>query len=126
MQKFILRALLLGCLGVVSITLAPAQEARTILGQWKDSANPEKQVEMVEQNGRFLGRSTQREPKAGFIVFQDLVWNASTKSYQGFLNDPAGSGRYPITINWDGPNAFQFKVKKRVFTRTFRFIRITQ
>lgn len=126
MQKFILRAWLLCCLGALSIKLAQAQEARSILGLWKDSAHPEKKVEMFEQNDRFFGRSTQREPKAGFIVFQDLIWNAGSKSYQGALNDPAGSGRYPITITWDGPNTFQFKVKKLVFTRSFRFVRITQ
>lgn len=126
MQNIILR-ILFQCL-LLGSTHAQifAQEAKAILGFWKDGANPDKQIEMYEQGGRYFGRSTPAAAKPGFLVFQDLAWNAPTKSYQGYIQDPEGSGRYPIAITWSGPNAFQFKIKRLVFTKSFRFVRITQ
>lgn len=126
MQNIILRIVLQCLLFGSTHTQIFAQEAKAILGFWKDNANPDKQVEMYEQGGRYFGRSTPSAPKPGFLVFHDLVWNASTKSYQGYIQDPEGSGRYPIVITWSGSNAFQFKVKRLVFTKSFRFVRITQ
>ena len=126
MQNITFRILLLGLLlGGIS-SPAWSQEAKDILGRWKDEANPEKKIEMYEQNGRFFGRAIEQSAQEGIQVFQDLLWDAPSKTFRGFIKDPAGSGRFAITISWSGRNAFQFKVKRLVFTKSFRFVRIAQ
>jgi len=100
------------------------QSNKSIVGKWQDEKHPEKQVEVFEQSiGIFFGKVMASEKKDEPFIFENLVWNEKTKSYQGILRNPDGHDKIMISIFLVNPNRFVFVVKKFFLSRTFQFVR---
>lgn len=112
---------------VVSLT-ANAQTPNSILGKWKDADHPDKQIEIKDYNGKYIGKSvnTTQPNENGRIVFTDLIWSESSKSYTGILINPDNGDEFKIEIKIVGTDRFKFTVGKFIFSRTFTFKRIIQ
>lgn len=100
------------------------QSNKSIVGKWQDEKHPEKQIEIFEQSARiFFGKAIAIEKKEEPFIFENLVWNEKTKSYQGILRNPDGHDKIMISILLVNPNRFVFVVKKFFLSKTFQFIR---
>lgn len=103
-----------------------AQDPKTILGNWQDEAHPEKQIKMFVLSGKYFGKSIQAEPNQINVIFRDLVWSDSKKSYLGSIINPDNGDKYSVEIQMLGTDKFRFSVGKFIFTRSFTFKRILQ
>ena len=112
---------------VVSFT-ANAQTSNSILGKWKDAEHPEKQIEISNQNGKYVGKSVNAaKPKEnGKTILKDLIWSDVSKSYKGILINPDNGDEFKIETKMIGTDKFKFSVGKFIFSKTFTFNRIAQ
>lgn len=94
-----------------------------IIGKWKDTDHPEKQIEVYLQNGKYYGKSITE--KTGFLILKDLVWNEKENIYKGILTNPDDNSTYNINVSMINDNTFKFKVGKFIFYKTFNFIKIS-
>ena len=105
-----------------------AQVAEQLLGKWKDSKHPEKQIVMVQQSATtFYGKKIAKPGKANekeTVLFRNLAWDSSTRTYKGVLIDPERQDEYSITIQMPAKDRFTFTVKRFFLSRTFQFVRI--
>lgn len=103
------------------------QTSNPILGYWQDAEHPEKQVEIISQSGRYVGKSINdpNPSKNGRTILKNLVWNDQAKSYRGILINPENGDEFKIEIKMIGTNRFRFSAGKFIFSRTFTFNRIT-
>lgn len=105
-----------------------AQTAKSILGRWKDEANPTMQTEFYAQaDGQFYGKlvnHTGNKLKNGFIVFRNITWNEQAKIFNGTLIKPEDGSEFNVTIVLTNDDRFTFRVKKLFMTKTFQFVRI--
>jgi uncharacterized protein (DUF2147 family) len=114
---------------VFELTLtASAQTSNSILGKWKDAEHPEKQIEIINQAGKFLGKgiNSSKPSENAKTILKDLVWSESSKSYTGILINPDNGDEFKIEIIMVGVDRFKFTVGKFIFSRTFTFNRIAQ
>jgi uncharacterized protein (DUF2147 family) len=121
------RPILLCVLIVLACIEAAAQEADKIIGKWQDAAHPEKQVEFFKQDSKYTGKVINDRKNASgnkAILFRDLVWNNTSKTYQGILINPDNDEEYTVEIRFTDSNTFGFKAGKFIFSRTFIFKRI--
>jgi uncharacterized protein (DUF2147 family) len=112
---------------VVSFT-ANAHTSNSILGKWKDAEHPEKQIEITNQAGKFLGKgiNSSKPSENGKTILKDLVWSDVSKTYKGILINPDNGDEYKIEIKMIGIDRFRFSVGKFIFSKTFTFNRIAQ
>jgi uncharacterized protein (DUF2147 family) len=125
--KFLNRIMAVMMLLMVSLS-ANTQTSNSILGQWKDADHPQKQVEITSHAGKFVGKSinSSKTSEIGKIVFKDLKWIDSSKSYKGILINPDNGDEFNIEIKMIGIDGFRFSAGKFIFSRTFTFNRITK
>ncbi len=105
---------------------ASAQTSTSILGQWKDAEHPEKQLEITNQTGAFVGKAinSTKTSENGKVILKDLVWSDASKSYKGILINPDNGDDFKIEIKMVGNDLFRFTAGKFIFSRTFNFKRI--
>ena len=105
-----------------------AQTAEQLLGKWKDSKHPEKQVIMLRQSAAmFYGRTLPQDGEAKkeeTILFKSLIWEEKSRSYSGVLIDPATGKEFPVLVKLKNRSTFTFEVKVLLFRRQFEFSRI--
>lgn len=111
---------------VVSLA-ANAQTSSSILGQWKDAEHPEKQLEITNQTGTFVGKSINSSISSenGKIILNHLIWSDASKSYKGILINPDNGDEFKIEIKMVGKDQFRFTAGKFIFSKMFNFKRIT-
>ncbi|MDO1449371.1 DUF2147 domain-containing protein [Rhodocytophaga aerolata] len=127
MKRLILFGLLTLLTCVFTGHSAAAQGADTILGKWQDAAHPEKQVEFHKKDSQYTGKvinDPKNPSRNNAILFRELVWNNTNKTYQGTLINPDNKDEYKVEISLPDNNTFQFKAGKFIFSRTFIFKRI--
>ncbi len=105
-----------------------SQTAEQLLGKWRDSKHPEKQIVMVQQSATmFFGKKIVEPGKANekeTVLFRNLVWDSATRTYKGVLIDPESQQEYDITIQMPARDQFTFTIKRFFLSRTFQFVRI--
>ena len=105
-----------------------AQMAEQLLGKWKDSKHPEKQIVMFRQSATtFCGEKIAAPGKANekkTVLFRNLTWDSSTRTYKGVLIDPERQNEYGIILQMPAKDRFTFTVKRFFLSRTFQFVRI--
>jgi uncharacterized protein (DUF2147 family) len=111
----------------VSFT-ANAQTSNSILGKWKDAEHPEKQMEISNQNGKYVGKSinSAKSIENGRTILKDLMWNNASKSYKGVLINPDNGDEFKIEIKMIGTDKFRFSAGKFIFSKTFTFNRLAK
>ena len=107
---------------------AQPQPVKSLIGRWKDEANPTMQAEFcLHHEGRFEGRlinDTGKKSKNGFVAFKDFRWNEQAKTYTGTLIKPEDGTEFNAAIVLTNENLFTVSVKKFFMTRTLHFARI--
>lgn len=123
-----MKRLILFCLLCVLTGHSAAAQPDDILGKWQDAAHPEKQVEFYKKkDNKYTGKIINDQKNASrnnAILFRDLVWNETSRTYQGILINPDNLDEFKVEIRFPDSNTFQFKAGKFVFSRTFLFKRI--
>jgi uncharacterized protein (DUF2147 family) len=99
-----------------------------ITGQWQDADHPTKQLEIVNISGKYVGKSINNATSSrnGKTILKELVWQESTKSYNGILINPDNNDEFKIKIKLIGTDRFRFSVSKFIFSKTFTFNRIAK
>jgi len=112
---------------VVSFS-AYAQTSNSILGKWKDADHPEKQIEIFNQNGKYVGKSINpaKSIEISRTILKDLMWNDASKSYKGILINPENGDEFKIEIKMIGTDKFRFSAGKFIFSKTFTFNRFAK
>lgn len=67
-----------------------------------------------------LGKINEKET----VLFRNLAWDSSTRTYKGVVIDPESQDEYDITIQIPAKDRFTFSVKRFFLSRTFQFVRI--
>ncbi|MFN7116017.1 MAG: DUF2147 domain-containing protein [Saprospiraceae bacterium] len=105
-----------------------AQNAKDIIGKWKDKDHPDKQIEMyVQGTDKYEAKminDTRKKSQNGLIIFKNLSWNEAKRIYQGILINPDDGNEFKINIELVNKDTFQFKIKRMFLTKTFQFVRI--
>jgi len=115
-RNFILASILL--LGTFA---ASAQQQEQLLGIWQDAKFPEKQVEIVKEQGAYQGLSAKNRSQK---VFRSLVWDQRSQTYSGYIINPDNAKAHLIEIVLVDQNTFEFTVGAFLFKKTFRFQRL--
>ncbi|TAH20776.1 MAG: DUF2147 domain-containing protein [Cytophagales bacterium] len=107
---------------------ANAQTSNSILGKWKDAEHHKKQIEITDQNGKFVGKgiNSPKPAENGKTILKDLVWSNASKSYKGILINPDNGDEYKVEIKMIGIDKFRFSVGKFIFSKTFNFNRLNK
>ena len=107
---------------------AQSQPANSLIGRWKDEANPTMQTEFsLQHDDRFQGRlinDTGQKLKNGLVVFKDFRWDEQAKTYTGTLIKPEDGTEFNAAIVLTNENLLTVSVKKFFMTRTIHFVRI--
>jgi hypothetical protein len=96
-----------------------AQAVTGIAGKWKDASNADKVIDIYKHtDSKFYGKGSN-----GFIVLKQLAWDDKEKLYRGILVNPDNKEEFTIAIT-QVDKSFSFTVKKFIFRKTFKFVRV--
>ena len=99
----------------------------TIEGKWKSEENGNI-IEIYGQNNMFFGKiisisEAKSDVKIGHLILNNLVYNKSTKKYEGKVKTTSGMTAQ-CKIDLINENKFQLSVSKLFIHKTQIFIRI--
>ncbi len=118
----------LTCALVLLALAAFSQSASSIIGQWKDEADPDRQMEFyLDKDGLYYAKGINdknKESIAGKTLVKKLKYDEATKTFQGLMSPPDAKLELNATISFMGHDKLKIVAKKFVMTKTILLVRL--
>jgi uncharacterized protein (DUF2147 family) len=107
---------------------ARAQTASTIIGQWKDEKEPDRQMEFyLDKDGFYYAKtinSKKKEMVNGQVLVKKLKYDEALKTFKGTMSPPDANLELNATVTIVTNDKLKIVAKKLVMSKTIQLIRI--
>jgi hypothetical protein len=121
------RTLLTCALALIALA-ASSQSASSIVGQWKDIEQPDRQMEFyLDKDGLYYAKAVNDKSKEtinGKVLVKKLRYDEATKTFKGLMSPPDAKLELAATISFIGHDKLKIVAKKWVMTKTLQLARI--
>jgi hypothetical protein len=105
-----------------------AQTASTIIGQWKDEKEPDRQMEFyLDKDGLYYAKtinSKKKEMINGQVLVKKLKYDEASKTFKGTMSPPDANLELSATVTIVTNDRLKIVAKKLVMSKTIHLIRI--
>jgi hypothetical protein len=119
---------LLTCATVFLAFAAFSQSASSIVGQWKDEKEPDRQMEFYQdKNGLYYAKtinSKKKEMVNGQVLVKKLKYDEASKTFKGTMSPPDANLELNATVTIVTNDKLKIVAKKLVISKTIHLIRI--
>ena len=122
-KRFMLTTALL-----LSLLAVRAQTASTIVGQWKDEKEPDRQMEFyLDNDGLYYAKAIHSKTKDvtnGQVLVKKLKYDAVAKTFKGTMSPPDSNLELNATITFQSNDRIKLVAKKSFLTKTLHLVRL--
>lgn len=103
-----------------------SQQAKDIVGKWKNDENRDFQIEIYLADDKYYGRviNSKDKSKDGKILLQHLTFDTASKKFSGILSPPDAPIEMEAEIIFIDKNKLQMTGHKFLFTKTMLLSRL--
>jgi hypothetical protein len=105
-----------------------AQTASTIIGQWKDEKEPDRQMEFyLEKDGLYYAKtinSKKKELVNGQVLVKKLKYDEASKTFKGTMSPPDANLELNATVTIVSNDKLKIVAKKLVMSKTIHLVRL--
>ncbi len=105
-----------------------AQTASTIIGQWKDEKEPDRQMEFyLDKDGLYYAKtinSKKKEMINGQVLIKKLKYDEASKTFKGIMSPPDANLELNATVTIVTDEKLKIVAKKLVMSKTIHLVRI--
>jgi hypothetical protein len=127
MTQNVKRTLLTCALALITLAAFPQTES-SIIGQWKDIEQPDRQMEFyLDKDGLYYAKAVNDKSKEsinGKVLVKKLKFDEATKTFKGLMSPPDAKLELNVTISFSGQDKLKIVAKKFVMTKTRQLVRI--
>jgi hypothetical protein len=114
-------------LALITLAAFPQTES-SIIGQWKDIEQPDRQMEFyLDKDGLYYAKAVNDKSKEsinGKVLVKKLKFDEATKTFKGLMSPPDAKLELNVTISFSGQDKLKIVAKKFVMTKTLQLVRI--
>ncbi|MFM9838298.1 MAG: hypothetical protein ACKVOQ_08550 [Cyclobacteriaceae bacterium] len=118
----------LTCATVLLALAAFSQSASSIVGQWKDEKEPDRQMEFYQdKDGLYYAKtinSKKKEMVNGQVLVKKLKYDEASKTFKGTMSPPDANLELNATVTIVSNDKLKIVAKKLVMSKTIHLIRI--
>lgn len=122
------KRIILTCATVLLALAAFSQSASSIVGQWKDTEQPDRQMEFyLDKDGLYYAKAVNDKSKEsinGKVLVKKLKYDEAIKTFKGLMSPPDAKLELNVTISFIGQDELKIVAKKFVMTKTLHLSRI--
>ncbi len=113
---------------LLSLLAVRAQTAATIVGQWKDEKDPDRQMEFyLDKDGLYYAKvihSKKKDVANGQVLVKKLQYDESTQTFKGIMSPPDANLELKATVSFVTTDKLKIVAKKAILTKTLVLVRI--
>ncbi|MCE2996933.1 MAG: hypothetical protein ACK5RG_09545 [Cyclobacteriaceae bacterium] len=122
------KQIILTAVMLISFLAVRAQTASTIVGQWKDEKEPERQMEFyLDKDGLYYAKvvnSKKKDIANGQVLVKKLQYDESTQTFKGMMSPPDANLELKATVSFLATDKLKIVAKKAFLTKTLILVRI--
>ncbi len=124
------KRILLTLAGLLCLLAVRAQTVSTIIGQWRDQEEPDRQMEFyLDKDGLYYAKtinSKSKEMVNGQVLIKQLKYNETTKTFLGIMSTPDNRLDLAASISIVNNNKLKIVARKLVMTKTIYLVRLRE
>jgi hypothetical protein len=128
MTQKALRTILTLCVVAFGTYTTTGQTASSIIGQWKDEKETDRQMEFfLDKDGLYYSKAINNKSKEsinGHVLVRKLQFDKTTKTFEGIMSPPDSDMDMNATISFIHKDKLKVVVKKFLMTKTMYLTRI--
>lgn len=104
-----------------------AQQAKDIIGKWKNDENNDFQIEIyLAKNDKYYGKTINSNDKSkdGKVLLQHITYDSTNKTFSGILTPPDAPFEMETEFIFLDKNKLQMTGHKFLFTKTMTLSRL--